>query len=57
MRFIPPLSPVLFPLKGEEENSEKLGICGSEAIANTQFFGLYSLPVYGEGARGWGLKT
>jgi hypothetical protein len=38
MRFITPLFPVPFPLKGEGEISEKLGMCGSESTAHTQFF-------------------
>jgi hypothetical protein len=54
MRHAPPLSPIPFPLMREGEISVKLGICGSEATAYTQFYGLYPLAVYGEGARGWG---
>ena len=53
MRWIPPLSPVPFPLKGEGEISEKLGIYGSEATAYTHFFGFYPLSENEEGVRGY----
>jgi hypothetical protein len=54
-QLVYPLSPGPFPLKGEGEISEKQGICGSEATANTLFFGFLPPPRLRGGGKGVGV--